>query len=175
MSGTCCINYADVVVGRTQRQCSPIHPIGAWLVARGATYRSTEFVDADLSLGDDHFENIRMIVRSARKQGHDGVEIRLTPDSLSAIESRITEMSVLEDAEVTANIHGDHHGKESVIVTFPKRKHDWLFELAKGKLSEDEYAELHQLIDARLKRSEREVFLTEKAIASQSKSNESYD
>ena len=131
------------------------------MVARGATHRSNEFVDADLSLGEDHFENIRMIVffRSALKQGHDGVEIRLTPDSLSAIKSRITEMSVLEDAEVAANIYGDHGGKENVIVTFPKRKHDsLLFELAKGRLSEDEYAELHQLIDGRLKRSEREIF-----------------
>jgi hypothetical protein len=166
MSGTCCINYADAVVGRICKQRSPIHPIGAYLVARGATHRSNEFVDADLSLGKDHFENIRMIVRSARKQGHDGVEIRLTPDSLSAIKSRITEMSVLEDAEVAANIYGDHGGEENVIVTFPKRKHDWLFELAKRRLSGDEYAELHQLIDGRLKRSEREIFLTEKAIAS---------
>jgi len=175
MSRICHINYADALAGRIHNRRSPMHPIGAWLAALGATYVSSEFVDAELSLGEDHFENIRMIVRSSRKQGHDGVEIRLTPDSLSAIESRITEISVLEDAEVTANIYSEHRGRENVIVTFPKRKHDWLFELAKRKLSENEYTELRQLIAARIKRSEREILLTEKAIASQNEGSESYD
>ncbi len=166
MSGISQINYGDALAGRIRKRGSSIHPLGAWLVAQGATYRgSNEFVDAEVSLGEDHFENVLMIIRSARKQGHDGVEIRLTPESLSAVESRIAAISALEDVDVEARFYGEYLGREQAIVRFRDRRADWLLELSRQELSADEYTELSQLIAKRLTRSEREALLTEKAIA----------
>jgi hypothetical protein len=165
MSGTSQINYGDALAGRIRTRRS-VHPLGAWLAAQGATYRgSSEFVDADLRLSDDHFQNVLKIIKSARNQGHDGVEIRLTPESLSAVASRIAEISALEDVDINARFYGEYLKKEQMIATFRDRKSDWLLALAKKELSANEYDELFQLINARLTRSEREVFLTEKAIA----------
>ena len=42
-----------------------MHPLGAYLASLGATYRSNEFVDADLTRGGDHFDNIRALIKSA--------------------------------------------------------------------------------------------------------------
>jgi len=165
MAGISQINYGDALAGRVHRR--PSHdPIGAWFVAQGATRTgSNRFVDADLNLGEDHFENVLIIIRSARKQGHHGVEIRLTPESLSAIASRIAELSALEDVDIEARFYGEYLGREQTIVTFRDRRADWLLELSRAELSEDEYSELDRLIAIRLKRSERETVLTEKAIA----------
>jgi hypothetical protein len=143
--------------------------MGAWLVSQGATYRgSTEFVDADLRLGVDHFENVLEIIRSARNQGHDGVEIRLTPESLSAISSRIAEISALEHVDIDAKFYGDYLKQEQIIATFRERKAAWLLELAIKELSANEYDELLRLLTARVVRSEREVFLTQRAIRARS-------
>jgi hypothetical protein len=140
------------------------------MVALGATYGgSNEFVDPNLKLGEEHFENIRALIKSARKQGHDGIEIRLTPESFSAIQSRVMELSVLEDAEVNTKFYGEHVGREIIVVTFPKSRHKWLFESAKRNLSSDEYNELQQLLSSRVTRTEREVFLTERALSSNRK------
>jgi len=122
-------------------------------------------VDPDLRLGEDHVENILMIIRSARKQGHPGVEIRLTPESLSAVAPQIAEISALEDVDVEARFYGEYLGREQAIVTFRDRRADWLLKIARQELSADEYTELSQLIAVRLTRSEREALLTEKAIA----------
>lgn len=112
------INYADALAGRIAKRPS-YAPMGAWFEARGATLKgSNAFVDATLRLGDSHFDNILMIIRSARKQGHDGVEIRLTPESLSDVSSRIAEISALEDADIEARFYGEYRDKELVIVTF---------------------------------------------------------
>ena len=101
------------------------------MAALGATYGgSNEFVDAELTLGEEHFENIRALINSARKQGHHGIEIRLTPESFSAIQSRVMELAVLEDAEVNTKFYGEHMGREIIVVTFPNAKHKWLFESA---------------------------------------------
>lgn len=148
-----------------------MHPLGTYMADRGATCRSNEFVDPALTLNEDHFENIRRLIASARKQGHDGIEIRLTPESVSAIQSRVMELAVLEDAELDARFYGEHRGCEVVIVTFPNEKHNWLLEIAKRKLSPDEYDDLHQLISSRVTRTEREVTLTEKALFSNSNAN----
>jgi hypothetical protein len=147
-----------------------MHPLGTYMAARGATCSSNEFVDPALTLGEDHFENIRTLIASARKQGHDGIDIRLTPESLSAIQSRVMELAVLEEAEVDARFYGEHRGCEVVIVTFPNEKHNWLFDIAKRELQSDEYAELRQLVSSREMRTEREISLTEKALSSSSKS-----
>lgn len=165
MAGISQINYGDALAGRIARRPS-YDPIGAWFVAQGATHAgSNRFVDADLRLGEDHFENVLLIIRSARKQGHHGVEIRLTPESLSAVASRIAEISALEDVDVEARFYGEYLGKEQAIATFRDRRANWLLELATQDLSADEYAELSQLIAIRLTRSEREALLTQKAIA----------
>jgi hypothetical protein len=139
--------------------------MGAWFAAQGATVRSNQFVDADLQLGEDHFENVRKIISSARNQGHDGVEIRLTPESLSAVAPRIAEISALEDVDIDAKFYGEFLKKEKMIATFRDRKMAWLLELASKELAANEYDELRELVNARLNRSEREVFLTGKAIA----------
>ena len=165
MSGIACINYGDALDGRVRKRASLMHPLGAYMASLGATYRSNEFVDAELTLGGDHFENIRALIESARKQGHDGIEIRLTPESFSAVHSRVTELAVLEDAEVDARFYGEHQGREVVVVTFPSKKHNWLFEIAKRQLPADEYAELHRLVSSRQTRTEREILLTEKVFA----------
>jgi hypothetical protein len=165
MSGIACINYDDALVGRIRKRPSPMHPLGAYMASLGATYRSNEFVDADLTFGGDHFENIRALIKSARTQGHDGIEIRLTPESFSAMQSRVTELAVLEDSEVDAIFYGEHHGREVVVVTFPSEKRNWFFEIAKRQLPADEYTELHRLISSRQTRSEREILLTEKVFA----------
>ena len=158
------VDYVDAIAGRIYRRHT-IHPIGAWLVARGATVSSNTFVDADLILGDDHFENILLIVRSARKQGHHGVGIRLTPESLPAVNSRISEISALEDSDVELKPCDQHQNEWKIVVTFRDRQAEWLLELAKSELSTEEYTELSQLIGARLTRSQRETLLTEKAIS----------
>ena len=166
MPGISQINYSDALAGRINRR--PDHnPIGAWFVAQGATYGgSNRFVDADLRLGEDHFENVLMIIRSARKQGHHGVEIRLTSESMAAVESRIAEISALEDADVESNLYGEHRGQPAqVVVKFRSHNAEWLLKIAKKELSDKEYAELSQLIAVRLTRSERETLLTEKALA----------
>ena len=166
MSGISQINYSDALAGRINRR-PDYNPIGAWFIAQGATYGgSNRFVDADLRLGENHFENVLMIIRSARKQGHQGVEIRLTPESVSAVESRIAEISVLEDADVDSNLYREHRGQQDqVVVKFRSRYAEWLLKIAKSELSDEEYAELSQLIAIRLTRSERETLLTEKALA----------
>lgn len=166
MSGIACVNYGDVLAGRIRKRPSPMHPLGAYMAALGATYRSNEFVDESLALGEDHFENIRALIRSARKQGHDGIEIRLTPESFSAIQSRVMELSVIEDAEVDARFHGEHRGREVIFLSFPSEKHNWLLDIAKRKLAPEEYDELNQLITSRVRRSEREVLLMEKTLSS---------
>jgi|ERR1017187_391802 hypothetical protein len=159
------INYGDALAGRIRRRRGN-DPIGAWFVSQGATYGgSNEFVDAELQLADDHYKNVLMIIRSARKQGHDGVEIRLTPESLAAIDSRIAEISALEDAEVDTSFCGEHQGREKVVITFRATKGKWLLELAQRELPNAEYEELHQLLVSRLTRSERELLLTKKAIS----------
>jgi hypothetical protein len=165
MAGISQINYADALAGRIAKR--PLNTsMGAWFEARGATLKgSNAFVDATLRLGDDHLDNILMIIRSARKQGHNGVEIRLTPESLSDVSTRIAEISALEDADIEARFYGEYRNKEQVVVTFRTGQADWLLELAKQELSEDEYTELSQLITTRLTRSKRETLLTEKAIA----------
>jgi hypothetical protein len=158
------INYSDAFQGKIRRRPSP-NPLAAWFVAQGAVYRgSNEFVDSELVLTEDHFENVLRIIQSARKQGHDGVEIRLTAESLAAIQSRIAELSALEDVDIESQFYGEHLRREKAIIVFRERKSDGLLERARNNLSADEYAELKQLIDARLTRSEREVLLTVKAI-----------
>ena len=165
MSSISQINYGDALDGRIRKTRS-YSPLAGWFAARGATVRrSNEFVDADLQLGGDHFGNVLKIIRSARSQGHDGVEIRLTPESLSAVSSRIAEISALEHVDIDAKFYGEYLKKERMIVTFRHRKATWLLELAKKELAANEYDELLELVNARLIRSEREIFLTEKAIA----------
>lgn len=166
MSMIACVDYGDALAGRIRKRPSPTHPLGAYMAALGATCRSNEFVDDSLALAEDHFENIRALIRSARKQGHDGIEIRLTPESFSAIRSRIMELSVIEDAEVDARFGGEHKGAEVIVVSFPSEKHKWLFDIAKRELPPEEYEELNQLITSRVRRSEREVLLTEKTLSS---------
>ncbi|MCC6363149.1 MAG: hypothetical protein IT165_06460 [Bryobacterales bacterium] len=165
MAGISQINYSDALAGRINRR--PDHnPMAAWFVAQGATYRgSSRFVDAELQLGDDHYRNLLLIIRSARNQGHDGVEIRLTQDSLAAIEARVAELSALEDAEVATSFFGEHQGREKVVITFRAAKANWLLELAQRELPKGEYEELRHLLVSRLTRSDRELLLTEKAIA----------
>jgi hypothetical protein len=164
MSGISQINYSDALAGRVNRR--PDHsPWAAWFVAQGATYRgSNRFVDAELQLGDEHYGNVLLIIRSARKQGHDGVEIRLTPQSLAAISGHVAEISALEDVDVDAHFYGEHKGCEKVVVRFRSSKMNWLMELAKSELPKAEYEELRQLLASRFMRSERELFLTQKAI-----------
>jgi hypothetical protein len=87
------INYSDALQGKIKRRSSS-HPLGTWLAAQGSKYAgSNEFVDQELTLTEDHFENVLRIIKSARKQGHDGVEIRLTAESLAAIQGRIADIS----------------------------------------------------------------------------------
>lgn len=124
MAGISQINYGDALAGRISPRPS-YDPIGAWFVVQGATHKgSNAFVDTALRLGADHFENILMIIRSARKQGHHGVEIRLTPESLSALASRIAEIPALEDADIEARFYGEYQGREQVVVTFRNRRAD---------------------------------------------------
>jgi hypothetical protein len=158
------INYSDALKGNIRRRPSN-NPLGAWFAAQGAKYvGSNEFVDSELTLAEDHFENVLRIIQSARKQGHEGVEIRLTAEPLAAVQGRTAEISALEEVEIESRLYGEHRGREQVIIVFPARKADWLLGLARNNLSSDEYAELKQLIDARLTRSERERLLTMKAI-----------
>jgi hypothetical protein len=163
MSGISQINYSDALAGRIDRQRS-IDPIGAWFVAMGATYKSSQFVDAELRLGDDHLENLLMIIRSARKQGHEGVEIRLTKESRAVVQSFWADMAALEDADFRLDFYGEFLGRERAIVTFRPQNNGRLLDAAKKELSEHEYIELHRLVTTRMKRSEREVQLTKKAI-----------
>src|SRR5271166_5591859 len=118
MAGISQINYEDALARQINRR--PDHnPISAWFAAQGATYGgSNRFVDADLRLGEDHYENVLMIIRSARKQRHHGVEIRLTPESLASVASRIAEISALDDVDIEARFYGEYLGKEQAIVTF---------------------------------------------------------
>jgi hypothetical protein len=140
------INYSDALQGKIKRRPS-YHPLEAWLAAQGAKYAgSNEFVDSELTLTEDHFENVRRIIKSARKQGHHGVEIRLTAESLAAIQGRIAEISALEDVEIESRFYGEHRGREQVITVFRERKADWLLERARNNLSSDEYAELKQAL-----------------------------
>jgi hypothetical protein len=68
-------------------------------------------------------------------------------------------------AEVDSRFYGEHQGREVIVVTFPSRKHNWLFEIAKRELSPDEYDGLRQLITSRSARTEREILLTERVFA----------
>jgi hypothetical protein len=74
-----------VEITTVQEYSDFVRKIGAYMASLGVTYRSNEFVDADLTLGEDHFENIRGLITSARKQGHDGIQIRLTPESFTRL------------------------------------------------------------------------------------------
>lgn len=167
MSSLTQINYSDLISGRAARKRPSRHPIGDWLSAQGAKYLgSNEFIDPDLQVGSNHFENIVAVIRSARRQGHPGVELRLTPDSLSAINGRIAELSALEDVDIDARFYGEYLSREVLLITFRELKANWLLEKAEGALSSEEFHELRCLIGRRLIRSEREIELTLKALKS---------
>jgi hypothetical protein len=67
------------------------------------------------------------------------VEIRLTPESLAAVASRMAEISALEDVDIEARFSGEYLRKEQAIVSFRDRRADWLLKVASQELSADEY------------------------------------
>jgi hypothetical protein len=84
---------------------------------------------------------------------------------LPAVNSRISEISALEDSDVELKPCDQHQKEWKIVVTFRDRQAEWLLKLAKSELSTEEYTELSQLVGARLTRSQRETLLTEKAIS----------
>jgi Trp operon repressor len=167
MSGNSHIDYQQALAGHLKKNRT-FHPLGAYMSALGATVSSNEFVDRDLKLGEDHFENILAIIRSAKKQGHAGLTIQLSVDSAKAIYSRISEIAALECVDVETY----DNKMAKVSFTFPERKWDWLLQLAKRELPAEEYNELSQLIASRLVRSEREYVLTKMAIGTKNTKGE---
>ena len=130
---------------------------------------SNEFVDASLMLTADHFDNIVSIIRSARTQGHDGVEIRLFPAALSAIQTRVAELAAIENVDIDACFYGEHQGKEKLIAVFREHAGTWLLQRAEAALTKVEFEELRRLVFERLSRSPREVELTLKALGGERK------
>src|ERR1035438_183195 len=103
------VDYKEAQAGRIKRSHF-MHPAVLYMVQRGATYNSNEFVDSHLKLGEDHFDNVLMIIRSAKRQGHVGVSIRLTSESSAAILTRIPEISAIEWVDVETQRSDEYQG-----------------------------------------------------------------
>ena len=111
------VDYGRALAGRIKKR-RLMHPIGAYMAQRGGTYSTNEFVDPELQMTEDHFENILMLIESAKKQQHSGLTVLLTPDCLEVISTRIAEISELGFLDVKIQSSPEDKGLGKLTVTF---------------------------------------------------------
>jgi hypothetical protein len=95
------VEYQGVLDGKYNRTLS-VHPLGAYVMARGGSYSTNQFADPTLSITVSHLKNFLEIIKSGRRQGfleldivvENELDVRVADKHLSLLQrvnlSRIT-------------------------------------------------------------------------------------
>lgn len=104
----CIVNYDDCLANK--HHVKTVDPFASYFQQRGATVTSNVFYDRDLVLGDIVFDNLLMLVKSAKNQGFEKVTLYIRKElikytikvayQLMALEQIVIETTHEEDSTI---------------------------------------------------------------------------